>query len=78
MCVKQTYRKEFSMRYIQKEMPTYEKVRQLPIGEMLLLNMLTLLLLEQEIKEEIRRAKLSLKWVQGAQRVKEEQGGQNG
>lgn len=66
------------MRYTLKEKPTYEKIRTIPAGEMLMLNMFTLALLEREIKEEIRRAELSLKWVQGTQRVKNEQGGKNG
>lgn len=61
-----------------EKQPTYEKIREIPVKELLLLQASTLKILEKEIKREVSRASLALSWIQGIQRLKNEQGGNDG
>ena len=57
------------MHYKQNK-PAYERIRKLPVLTLLGLDWAELKQLEQDIKHEIDRATLALKWVQGIQRIK--------
>jgi|GEM_PF-3683927 hypothetical protein len=61
------------------EDPTYEKIRRIPVRELMLFQNDTLAILEREIKSEINRATSSLAWIKGIKRVKQQNndGGKN-
>lgn len=65
------------MRY-DKEKPTYEKIRNLPVLYLIGLTDETLQKIERKIHKEFLRAQLALKWIQGIRQVKKHKGGQNG
>lgn len=63
-------RKEFNMHYNQNK-PTYERIRKLPALTLINMSWDELKQIEREIKQEINRVTLALKWIQGIQRVKQ-------
>lgn len=65
------------MRYTRQQ-PTYEKIRNIPVLALLDMNIYTLKRLEREIRREVDRACLALKWIKGVQRIKRSHGGQDG
>ncbi len=58
--------------------PTYEKIRSIPVLALLEMNDYTLKRLERQIRYELNRAHLALKWIKGVQKIKKSQGGHNG
>lgn len=53
-----------------KNKPTYESVRKIPVIKLLQMSEWQLKRLEKRIKNEVFRAQLALKWIQGIRRIK--------
>lgn len=68
---------EVLMHYTEQK-PTYEEIRNIPVLALLEMNNYTLKRLERQIRRELNRAHLALKWIKGVQRIKKSQGGHNG
>ena len=58
------------MHYNQNK-PTYERIRKLPALSLISMSWDELKQIEREIKQEMNRVTLALKWIQGIQRVKQ-------
>lgn len=51
--------------------PTYERIRKLPALTLMNMSWDELKKIEKDIKQEMNRATMALKWIQGIQRVKQ-------
>ncbi|MCM1323414.1 MAG: hypothetical protein NC218_04570 [Acetobacter sp.] len=68
------------MRKREKFIYVTEEIRQIPVVYLLDLEMSALDKLEQQIRDEVRRTKLALEWIQGIKCIKKasKDGGANG
>jgi len=62
--------KGVKMHYSQNR-PTYERIRKLPALTLINMSWDELKKIEKDIKQEMNRATMALKWIQGIQRVKQ-------
>lgn len=51
--------------------PTYERIRKLPVLTLINMSWDELKKIEKDIKQELNRVTMALKWIQGIQRVKQ-------
>ena len=51
--------------------PTYERIRKLPAMTLINMSWDELKKIEKDIKQELNRVTMALKWIQGIQRVKQ-------
>lgn len=51
--------------------PTYERIRKLPALTLINMSWDELKKIEKDIKQELNRVTMALKWIQGIQRVKQ-------
>ena len=57
--------------HYKKNKPAYERIRKLPVLTLIKMSWDELKKIEKDIKQEMNRATMALKWIQGIQRVKQ-------